>query len=226
MLHNVSLQYLEKELKKRAQFPYNWNNTKQNNKNDSSTNFVYTSPNFEYIHHKIKTNISDKNLQNYALNRWYNFWSAKAVESIFVQNENITAEKNVKHKYSDFLIYDKHTNKKINFDHKTTVLPKCFNKKVLDFLKNNPPQNIQKFDKEIIQWLYENQSQEGRKHWKNRFFVILIDTQKEEHWKLKSELLILHEKISEKLKIFTMRDCVEFTHFGEKVYSAVFWIVK
>jgi len=226
MLYNISLEYLEKQLKKRTEFVYNWNHIKQNNKDDRSTNFIYTSPNFEYIQHKIKTNISDKNLQNYALNRWYNFWSATGVESIFVQNKNIVAEKNVKNKYSDFSIYDKITNKKINFDHKTTVLPRCFNVKILEFLKNNAPKNLQIFDKEIISWLYENQSQEGRRHWKNRFFVILVDAQAGEHWKLKSELLFLNEAISEKLKLFKISDCVEFTHLDEKVYSAVFWIVK
>ena len=222
---NISFVSLEKELKKRVAIPYEWRGKKQNNTDDKRSNFIYKTPFFAYIKNKIQ-NERYKDLSDYVLNRWYNFWSAKAVESIFVQHKNISAEKDIKNKYSDFSIYDEYLDASFAFDHKTTVLPKCFEKKVLDFLQKNSAKDLHVFDEEIINWLYENQSQEQRKHWRNRFFVVLVDSQKKEHWKIKSELVFLYEKISEYLKKFTINDCVQFVHNEKKVYSCVFWIVK
>ncbi len=237
MNYSISFVALEKELKKRVVIPYTWRGKKQNNIDDKRSNFIYKTPFFGYV----KKRIQDKkceNLSDYILNRWYNFWSAKAVESIFVQHKNITAEKDVKNKYSDFSMYDEDLGISLDFDHKTTVLPKYFENKIINFLQKNDLKNnlesslensmkkLSIFDKEVIEWLYKNQSQEQRKHWRNRFFVVLVDSQKKEHWKLKSELVFLHEKISKYLKKFRIQDCVQFVHNEKKVYSCVFWIVK
>ncbi len=220
MHYNISFKNLERELKKRIVIPYNWKGKKQNNNDDKRSNFIYKSPFFEYIQKKIKTENLNF-LSDYILNRWYNYWSAKAVESIFVQHKNITAESDVHNKYSDFSIYDENLKKHVKFDHKTTVLPKCFEQEVLDNLEN-----LQIFNKKIIEWLYKNQSQEGRKHWENRFFVILIDSKNKQHWKLKSELVFLHNKISLYLKKFSITDCVTFFYNDKEIYCSVCWIVK
>ena len=59
----------------------------------------------------------------------------------------------------------------------------------MDYAKNNPA--------ELIQWLYSNQSQEGRKHLKNRLFLVLVDKNKE-HWKLKAEISLLKKEKDQK----------------------------
>lgn len=225
MNYKISFENLEIELKKRIVIPYTWKGKKQNNSDDKRSNFIYKTPFFENIQKMIQF-YKCEDLSDYVINRWYNYWSARAVESIFVQNKNIFAEKNVKNKYSDFLIYDEEWGSSVAFDHKTTVLPKCFEGKILKFLKSNSVEGLHIFDEELVKWLYENQSQQQRKHWKNRFFVILIDSEKLEHWKLKSDLVFLHENISEYLKKFKMLDAVSFIHGEKKVYSCVFWIVK
>jgi hypothetical protein len=84
------------------------------------------------------------------------------------------------------------TIKGISFDHKTSVFPKGFGKSI-SYAKDNP--------KELIEWLYENQSQEQRKHLKNRLFVVLFSSDGE-HWKLKSEILWLEKIILEYLRNF------------------------
>ena len=77
---------IENELKKRIAYPYKWGR-KQNDQFDKLTNFVYKIPTFEATLKEIETKFrkdkEHKHISNYALNRWYNFWSAQAVEKIF-----------------------------------------------------------------------------------------------------------------------------------------------
>ncbi|HID91697.1 TPA: hypothetical protein EYG96_00565 [Candidatus Gracilibacteria bacterium] len=230
MKFNISVPDLEIQLKRRRAIPYNWRGKKQNNGDDKKSNFIYSSPYFDYIQNKI-AEYNLENLSDYIWNRWYNFWSAKAVESIFVENKNIIAERDAKNKYSDFSVYDEISKKKFQFDHKTTVIPKYFESKILKYIKDNTDNtdnfiDLHQFDAAIVQWLYENQSQEQRKHWNNRFFVILVDTTKKEHWKIKSELSFLHSHISKYLSSFTIEDCVQFKHGENKVFAGVFWVVR
>lgn len=207
MKYSLSLYDLEIQLQKRLKIPYSWNGKKQNNHDDTLTNFIYHSPCFLLIQSEIEK--LPKPLQSYAWNRWYNFWSAKGVESIFTQQKNIFPEANSKNTERDFYIDS------VPFDHKTTVFPKGF-KKNFDYAQKNP--------EELVQWLYENQSQQQRKHWKNRFFIVLFDSHKGEHWKVKSQLLLLHKKISKELQSFSLDKCVCFNKNGEKRYAGIIWI--
>ncbi len=225
MKHILSFVELEKELQKRFCIPYEWGGKKQNNRDDKRSNFIYKAPFFVYVQHMIAKNECE-DIASYTMNRWYNFWSAKAVESIFTKNNYITANKNTKSKTVDFTFYDIETKQYIGFDHKTTVLPRYFWKKIHDFLETNSVKNLHVFDEELVGWLYENQSQQQRKHWKNRFFVVLIDKKKNEHWKIKSELLFLHENISHYLQNFSLKKCVKFIHEKNQVYASIIWIVK
>jgi len=54
------------------------------------------------------------------------------------------------------------------------VFPKAFGKDYA-YAKENK--------KELIEWLYNNQSQQGRKHLENRLFICIFDTKNGEHWK-------------------------------------------
>jgi len=74
------------------------------------------------IDKKLKNHVQFSDLKNYALNRWYNFWSAKTIENIFGEHKNIKPHLNSKDKLTDFYI------KNIPFDHKTTIFPKVLKK--------------------------------------------------------------------------------------------------
>lgn len=210
---NFELQ--EKELKKRLNYPYVWGR-KQTNNFDSQTNFVYKITEFESLLEKIETSFKNdtkfKELKNYALNRWYNFWSAKAVEAIFCENEKVTAHKNSKDKFIDFFIEN------IPFDHKTTVFPKEFEKSIPYAINHK---------KELIEWLYNHQSKEQRLHFKNRLFIVLIDYDNQtEHWQLKAEIVWLKSLISGYLINFDRSKLQTFTFENNTVYSDIIWAIK
>jgi hypothetical protein len=204
----MDLLRLEIELKKRLAMPYKWG-SKQTDAKDKATNFIYSTYSLETLR---KRSIDfDKSMKNYALNRWYNFWSAMAVENIFVSHPNIQANKNHRDKLVDFTINT------IPFDHKTSVFPKGFNKP-FSYAREN--------EKELIQWLYTNQSQEGRKHLKNRLFIVLFDGAKNEHWKMKSEIRLLKSAIDNYVADFSESKLYTF-NFGEgKVLSDIIWVSK
>ena len=80
---------------------------------------------------------------------------------------------------------------------------------------------------ELIEWLYQNQSQQQRKHFKNRLFVVLVNYENEnEHWKLKSELGSLQQKISTYLCKFDASNLYSFTHKNEVVKADIIWAIK
>ena len=203
----MNLARVEQELKKRLDYPYIWGR-KQSNSWDYDTNFIYKTYSFESL--LRKTENFDQALKDYALNRWYNFWSAMAVEYIFASHENVEPNKNSYDKLMDFKINN------IPFDHKTSVFPKGF-KKSYQYAKEH--------DAELISWLYENQSQQGRKHLKNRLFIVLYDS-KNEHWKMKSEIMLLKKEIDTYVVNFS-KDQLHIFDFGEgSVYSDILWIRK
>lgn len=203
----MDLQRVERELKKRLSYPYKWGR-KQADSWDKDTNFIYTTYSFETLLRKT-TNFNQE-LTNYALNRWYNFWSAMAAEAIFASHLNVIANKNSFDKLIDFTIDN------IPFDHKTSVFPKGFNKSY-EYAMNN--------EKELINWLYENQSQQGRKHLENRLFIIMYD-KNNQHWKLKAEIKIIKKEIDLYVANFNKNSLFVFDFGKGKVYSSIIWVTK
>ncbi len=202
----MDLLRVERELKKRWSHPYRWGR-KQSNLWDSDTNFIYTTYSFESL--LQKTQGFDETLRDYALNRWYNFWSAMAVEDIFVSHKNVKANKNRYDKLVDFQIDT------TPFDHKTSVFPKGFNR---------PYKYARENTEELIEWLYTNQSQQGRKHHKNRLFIVIYDEQYKHHWKIKAEIMLLRQVIDSYVENFSQEHLYSFD-FGEgRVYSDIIWI--
>ena len=206
---------LEKELKKRLDFPYVWGRMQTDNF-DNNTNFIYKTTNFESLLAQIDASFKHEanylELKNYALNRWFNFWSAKAIEASFCEDKNVIAHKNSKDKYTDFFI------SKIPFDHKTTVFPKGFNKSV-PYAKQHK--------RELIEWFYKNQSQQKRYHLKNRLFLIVLDyNNPKDNWKLKSEILWLQKIVSTYLSTFDTQNLESFNFQNQLVKSDVIWAIK
>ncbi len=204
----MDLQRVENELKKRLVFSYKWGR-KQSNSWDTDTNFIYKTYSFELL--LKKTDALSQELKNYALNRWYNYWSAMAVEEIF--GSHLIVQQNINK-------YDKLVDFKINeipFDHKTSIFPKGFNKSI-DYAEQHK--------EELITWLYKNQSQQGRKHLKNRLFIVLYSSEAQQHWKLKSEIIKLKSIIDNYVAYFSEDNLVKLNFGNGTVYSDIIWFKK
>src|SRR5690554_3149830 len=211
----LNLPIVEAELKKRTLYPYNWFR-KQNDTWDNHSNFIYETPSWDLLVPKIAllahTQGLDKHqIFQYAANRWYNFWSAKAVEQIFTQIEGIEPVLDSKDSEKDFYLFG------IPFDHKTSVFPKRFNKS-FDYAQTHKP--------ELIVWLYKNQSTQKRYHLKNRLFLIVYDSSGA-HWKLKAEIALIHQAIHNYIGSFTREQLhsVTFDHLQTSL-SDIIWVSK
>jgi hypothetical protein len=205
---------IEKELKKRLAYPYKWGR-KQNDQFDRLTNFVYRISSFEEILKEIETRFRDdkehQNIANYTLNRWYNFWSAQAVEKIFCSLPNVKPALDDKDKLVDFSIDG------VTFDHKTSIFPKNFPSTIDEAIKKTD---------ELIRWLYKHQSQQRRKHLRNRLFVVLYSSDGE-HWKLKAEIFWLKERIEKYMKGFNTHYLLKFQlEKNQETLSDVIWAIK
>lgn len=203
--NKMDLLRLEKELKKRHTHEYKWGR-KQNNSWDNTTNFIYKTYSFDSLLEKTKSLNID--LKDYALNRWYNFWSAMAVEYIFSSHDNVIPNKNKYDRLTDFKINN------ISFDHKTSIFPKGFNEDI-DYALNNK--------KDLINWLYKNQSQQRRKHLENRLFIVVYNNNNE-HWKMKAEITMLKKSIDEYINRFNEKNLEVFDFGNGQVLSDILWI--
>jgi len=211
------LEYIEQELKKRWEHPYRWGQ-KQNDAWDRLTNFIYRVHSFDELLQEVEASYSRLEQQlsytdffNYALNRWYNFHSARAIEEIFCAQPGVVPHKNKKNKLIDFTL------KGITFDHKSTVFPDGFKGSLAEARKN--PESL-------VIWLYRHQSQEGRKHWKNRLFIVFHSSQGD-HWKLKAEIGWIKKLIENYTANFQADNLVKFKMTdGRTVLSDIIWGVK
>ncbi|MDX1701915.1 MAG: hypothetical protein R3250_14915 [Melioribacteraceae bacterium] len=213
-MKDISLSQIETELKKRLTYPYKWGR-KQNDYFDKISNFVYKISEFDdvikEINNRFKKDKEHKNIANYALNRWYNFWSAQAVEKIFCSLPNVKPALDSKDRLVDFTIDG------VRFDHKTSIFPKNFTYKIDGAIKRTD---------ELIKWLYKHQSQQQRKHLKNRLFIVLYAYDMD-HWKLKSEISWLKERIEKYMKGFNPNYLLKFQlEKGHYTLADVIWAIK
>ena len=209
-----TLTEIETELKKRITYPYQWGQ-RQNDNFDKQTNFIYHTFYFEELLKEIETKFQkDKNYNsyfNYTLNRWYNFWSAQAVENIFCSLPNVKPALDSKDRLVDFTIQG------VSFDHKTSVFPQNFPYKINDAVKKTEA---------LIKWLYKHQSQQQRKHLRNRLFIVLY-TQNGKHWKLKSEIMWLKERIEKYMIGFNPNYLLKFNFEKDnETLSDIIWAIR
>jgi len=205
---------IEKELKKRLAYPYKWGR-KQNDDFDRLTNYIYHISSFDNVlketENKFRKDKEHQNIANYALNRWYNFWSAQAVEKIFCSLPNVKPALDEKDRLVDFTIDG------VTFDHKTSIFPKNFPYKIDEAIKKTS---------ELILWLYKNQSQQQRKHLKNRLFIVLYSADGE-HWKLKAEISWLKERIEKYMEGFNPHYLLKFPlEKNQETLSDVIWAIR
>lgn len=214
-MKKFDLNSIEEELKKRLHSPYEWGR-KQNDLWDKKSNFIYEIKEFEILKSKISEVSQNRELHknsfmNYSSNRWFNFWSAMAVEQIFSELEGIQFKMNSKNRLIDFNFFG------IDFDHKTSVFPIGFGQN-LEF--------AQKYPEKLIAWLYENQSTQQRHHFENRLFLVVY-AKNGQHWKLKAEISWLKQIIEKYVTTFETSQLKRFEfHPGKTTFSDIIWAIK
>jgi hypothetical protein len=187
----ITPEFLEEQLKQRLQYPYDWQGKRQNNINDRLTNFVYSHPRFEDFLKECESRGLSPELFQYALNRWYNFWTAYGAEKVFTSYPGVEPARE-KSATEDFYIEG------VPFDLKQSVCPKGFKKSVRRCSEIEGEER-----RNFVEWMYENQSQRYSTHYGNKLFVV-YDDRGGEHWKMKSDLGRLNEKVRQFIKGFDL----------------------
>jgi len=207
----VDLEFVENELNKRLRYPYRWENI-QTDKWDKRTRFIYHIRTFDELLDRLKKETIPRKIKWYAMNRWYNFWSAQAVETMFALHDMVKANPDQYDKKWDFEI-----DETLKFDHKTSVFPRGYRKSFRSAKANR---------QSLIRWLYKHQSQQGRKHLENRLFLVLYERRNHEHWKLKADFPLLKREIDHYLRNYDEQNLLKL-HLNNRVtYSDIIWIVK
>jgi len=78
----------------------------------------------------------------------------------------------------------------------------------------------------LIKWLYKHQSQQQRKHLKNRLFIVLY-SKDGEHWKLKSEIMWLKERIEKYMLGFNPNYLLKLNfEKDQETLSDIIWAIR
>ncbi len=206
----MNLSTYQRELQKRLAVPYIWPR-RQNNTDDRATDFIYRCLTFDQAHAQSVQQFGTATTgYYYAMNRWFNFTSAKAVEAIFGQHPRVTTEPNPYHKTIDFRIDG------IPFDHKTTVWPRGYPGDFDGAIQHPQP---------LLAWLYANQSTDRRYHTSNRLFLVLYRDDGD-HWKLKANIGLMAACIEEYLEHFTPDDLFSVPVGSAVAQAGVIWITE
>lgn len=198
---------IENELKQRLTEPfYPWGR-KQSNDWDNQTNFIYQTPSWNGL--KLKTIKMKSDLYMYAVNRWFNFWSARGIETVFCQLPGVVAALE-RDRLKDFTIQG------IPFDHKTTVFPQAYSLGV---------GHAEIYPDRLARWLYENQSTEKRYHLANRLFLVLVSSSGS-HWRLRAELTALKDVVEQYVNSFNVNSLIELDLNNTKILTDVIWFKR
>lgn len=93
----------------------------------------------------------------YVVRRWYNFHTHQVALEIFCAHPRVRREANPRHPSIDFYLDG------VPFDLKLTRFPRAY-PRLLDEARARPA--------DLVNWLYREQSREGRYHVANRMFVV------------------------------------------------------
>ena len=70
-----------------------------------------------------------------------------------------------------------------------------------------------------------NQSQEGRKHLKNRLFLVFYDKNTNDHWKLKAELSLIEKVVDDYLTSFDESKLTKLKIDKNDIVTDLIWIL-
>lgn len=204
-----TIEEIECQLQRRiAEYPRTSWGRKQADAWDKQTNFIYHILNWDVLNKEIGR--VEKPLADYAINRWFNFWSAVAVEKIFCALPGVSPNINYRDRLVDFSIQG------IKFDHKTSVFPSGYPQS-LGFARHH--------ELHLINWLYQNQSQQQRYHTANRLFIILYAADGE-HWRLRADITGIKQVIETYVSGFDVSKLVQVSIGKRKALSDIIWCLR
>ncbi len=209
----MNLDQLEIQLKKRLASEYKWGR-KQADIWETHTDFVCSIPNFEdvvaRIYDEFNTHARFVDLRNYALNRWYEYYSSLAVEHIFHMHPKVRKVKDTSDREKYFYING------IAFDHKTITFPSEFHQEVNKAMLD---------PKEFLKWVYKDPSNQQYSEAKYRLFLVLHQDDGE-HWRLKAELNWIKACVDTFLDNYKEIDLISFKTSGVMVKTGLIFGVK
>lgn len=186
---------------------YNEHWEKQNDTYDKLTSFIYRVKNFSEITTKMDEIV--RGIWNYALHRRLNLLPHDKCIDIFIECGAIPCKMYDKEK--DFELYG------ITYDLKVSTFPKGYHKTFVPYSRRSRD--------DVIRWLYQNQSSNGRMHFANRLFIVVEGEQKN---KTKIDIIGNHiKRFMEYYKNRPMNELeVEYNGTTYKVYSDLIYISK
>lgn len=211
------LEHIERELKKRWPYENKWFQ-KQNDDWDNATKFIYKIDTWEELLDQIKEAQQDNEFEEesyfyYAINRWYNFWSAMATEQLFMNMPGFAANPNPVEDHYDFRWLGE------RFDLKTSVFPKRYIEESVDryaFAKANK--------RHLIHWFYQHQSSGQRHHLHNRIFIV-CHAENGEHFKLKAKIEKMRPIIEKYCATKTPANTLTFElEAGKETLADIIWV--
>ena len=152
----------------------------QNDEQDRKTKFIYDVRDFNTLKLLCNNALTKEEDRKYAYHRWLNFCSSIYCEQLFCKYGAKKVE-NRKDKNKDIYIDN------IAYDVKLTTYP----------FSSEIKYNLDTEDgiEGLIKWFYNNQSNEGRQHYKNRIFIVCGGETKEEQMNNKIRFLLIEEAI-------------------------------
>jgi len=153
---------------------------------DRASRFIYQVKDLDTLRCETRRAASELNLPlrdfgSYVIRRWYNFHTHQVVLDIILEHASSRPESDPFHHTVDFYLDGE------GFDLKLTPLPRGFGRGI-DYARSHPDA--------LARWLYVHQSQQGRFHAANRFFVVLHDaTAPRQTWKLRRDFARLERTI-------------------------------
>jgi methylase of polypeptide subunit release factors len=158
---------------------------------DRASRFIYSIANLNALRRETKRVAAELGLPvndfgRYVIRRWYNFHTHQAALDIVLAHPRTRPELDPFHHTVDFYLGEADL-QSVGFDLKLTTLPKGFGHDIA-YAQVHPD--------ELAQWLYANQSTQGRFHAANRLFVVLHDAIEPEHtWELRRDFERLERAI-------------------------------
>ncbi|MBN1937349.1 MAG: hypothetical protein JW934_22015 [Anaerolineae bacterium] len=206
---SLTLVEIEAQLKRRVvEYPRARWGRKQTDDWDRRTRFIYDTLAWDDLRAQIAG--LDRPLADYAVHRWFNFWSARAVEMAFCARPGVQANRDAKDRLVDFCIDG------IPFDHKTSVFPAQYDR---------PFEQARRDKRHLIRWLYDRQSTQGRHHLENRLFILLY-AHDGAHWRLRAEVSALAQLIAAYVDGFSPPHLIRLSFDDHQVLSDVLWFVQ
>lgn len=176
----------------------------QNNEQDRETNFIYYCKSLE----SCKLLAKENNVNEiYAIHRWYNFVCSKATEEIMCELGATPYENPKNHEIDLFL-------KDTNFDIKVCK----FVLKVEQDLYSRQSKN------DMIIWLMDKQSKEGRVHNDNKLYIVCVATTEEKAIMLKSDFQKIRSSCERFVEFYKDKPFNQVAFGGKKLFADLIYV--